>query len=183
MSALRSVPADEPDAELMRRVAADDTDAFALLYDRHAARAYRVASTVCHRPGAAEAAVEKAFLSIWKDRSSYRPRPEGVATWAMTIVRDRAIDVARRASMQDRQRCGDAVSEVRPATVDTPADDDAGHLRGLLATLPDEQSEIITLAFFGGLSHTGIAAHLGLPSGTVKGRMRLGLQKLSRGLA
>jgi RNA polymerase sigma-70 factor (ECF subfamily) len=166
----------------MRRVADDDADAFASLYDRHAARAYRVARTVCHRPGAAEDAVEQAFISMWKGRSSYRSAPEGFAAWAMAVVRDRAVDVARRDAVQDRQRGGKAAALARPTTNGTGAGDEAGHLRGLLAALPDEQSEVIALAFFGELSHTEIAAHLGLPSGTVKGRMRLGLQKLSRSL-
>lgn len=175
------------DAALMARVLDDDAEAFAELYDRYAAQAYRVASSVCHRPAAAEDAVQEAFISMWKSRLTYRRRPGGFAPWAMTIVRNRAIDVARRDAVHDRRRDGDASgASDRPASTDIAADAAAGdaarQLRSLLAALPAEQREVITLAFYGQLSHDEIAAHLGLPSGTVKGRMRLGLQKLSRSL-
>ena len=175
------------DAELMGRVQDDDAEAFALLYDRHASRAYRVACSVCHRPGSAEDAVQEAFISIWTNRLTYRRRPEGFAAWAMTIVRNRAVVVARRDAVHDRRGNGDARSDDRPSSIDIAADpaasDEARHLRGLLAGLPDEQREVITLAYYGQLTHTEIAAHLELPTGTVKGRMRLGLQKLGRSLA
>ena len=161
------------DAELMARVQDDDAEAFALLYDRHASRAFRVASSVCHRPGAAEDAVQEAFISIWKSRATFRRRTEGFAAWAMTIVRNRATDVARRDAVHERRRNGDAPSEDRPAPNDVAAEiaasDEAKHLRSLLAGLPDEQCEVITLAFYGQLSHTEIADHLDLPTGTVKG--------------
>lgn len=189
MSVLRSAAvlgAVLADAELMRRVTDDDAEAFALLYDRHATKAYRLARTVCDRPSAAEEAVQEAFISIWRSRLTYEHRAEGFAAWAMTIVRHRAIDITRRDSTHERRRGGDAASEVRAADVDVAAEAVAGeegrHLRRLLAALPDEQREVITLAFYGELSHSEIAAHLGLPPGTVKGRMRLGLQKLNGSL-
>ena len=183
----RPASAGASDAALMRRFQVhDDAEAFALLYDRHAAKAQRVARAVCQREGAAEDAVQEAFISIWRGRRTYRQRQEGFGAWAMTIVRNRAIDIARRDALQERCRDVAAGPEYRPAARDVAdevvARDDARHLRKLLAALPDEQSEVIAMAYYGGLKHTEIAACLELPAGTVKSRVRLGLQKLSRSL-
>ena len=145
----------------MRRVQRDDADAFAQLYDRYAARALRIATAICRQPDAAEEAVQEAFVAIWKRRGSYQPLPGGFAAWAMTIVHDRAADA------EALQRGAGPIG-------------DAQRARTLLAGLPETQREVISLAFYGELTHTEIAARLSLPPGTVKGRMRLGLQTLSR---
>lgn len=178
----RPVAATSSDAELMLQVQDNDAGAFEQLYDRHCARAYRIATEICRRPGAAEDAVQEAFISMWRSRMSYRPGLGEVAAWAMTVVRNRAIDVSRRDARHDERR-GDAEPlERESAAVNISADaiaaDDAQRLRERLAALPATQREVITLAFYGELSHSEIAAHLELPAGTVKGRMRLGLEQL-----
>ncbi|MCW2967560.1 MAG: polymerase sigma factor [Solirubrobacteraceae bacterium] len=175
-------PQQHSDAELLRRMNAGSTAAFGELYDRYAARALRVARSVSRNPGTAEEAVQDAFEAIWKSRCTYRADRGPVAPWAMAIVRHRALALAGRRGFP---LAGPAVwSLPEPASpaeeiVDAAvAQDEARLLRGLLARIPVGQREVITLAFYGQLTHAEIAERLGLPAGTVKGRMRLGLGKL-----
>lgn len=175
-------PSASDDRRLMREVSAGSIAAFGELYDRFCQRAYGVAFSVCGDEGRAQDAVQEAFLSLWKSRASYRSQRGSVAAWLLTVVRYRAIDVARRDGTHVARWASDDRLDERSAP-DNVSDsvierDDAGHLRGALALLSDEQREVITLAYYGQLSHTEIATRLGLASGTVKGRMRLGLQKL-----
>lgn len=169
------------DRELMAEMAAGSIDAFEAIYDRYCDRAYRVARTVCYDGGHAEDAVQDGFLSIWRSRGGYEAEKGTVAAWILTLVRRRAVDVAVanerhlvRSAQDDRPepRSGEDVFEI------AAAHETAQLLRASLATLPDAQAEVIALAFYGQLSHTEIAAQLGLPAGTVKGRMRLGMKKL-----
>lgn len=186
---MSSVPsAHETEPELMARVQADDTEAFGMLYDRLASRALRVAHAVGVDRDRAEDAVQEAFLSIWRGRCGYRSDRGDVHTWALGIVRNRAIDSLRRNGRHDRARDGreDLAAEL-PAlglVADDTADrDEASRLRALLAALPLAQREVIALAYFGELTHSEIAQELALPLGTVKGRMRLGLEKLRSQIA
>lgn len=176
---------EESDESLMRRVQGDDPVAFGRLYDRHAAPALAIAKSVLRDAGAAEEAVQEAFISIWRGRAGYRTEVNAsFRGWAMTTVRNRAIDSHRSQRAAKRPRIADgAVDEVpEPASshvIDRFAQvDERETLNRLVARLPVAQAEVITLAFYGELSHTEIAEQLGLPAGTVKGRMRLGLEKL-----
>jgi RNA polymerase sigma-70 factor (ECF subfamily) len=171
------------DEELMGRVRGGDQAAFGELYDRHATRAYRVARSVCNSHSQAEDAVQEGFLSLWRARSQYRTGHGTFQAWAMTTVRRRAIDslrneaAAKRPQVVPLEDARDARSTDDPhraAAARKSADDLAAALR----RLPDEQAEVVVLAFFGELSHREIAQRLALPPGTVKGRMRLGLEKL-----
>jgi len=178
----RTPRAPPSDGELMAEVSAGSLESFGDLYDRYRDRAYRVARAVCHDDGSAQEAVQDGFLAVWNSRSNYRPQQGTVAGWLLTVVRYRAIDIARRNRRHASRRARDdqldrrsAVDELFETAVRR---DDAQRLQTSLAMLPDTQAEVITLAYCGQLSHTEIAAQLGLPTGTVKGRMRLGLQKL-----
>ena len=174
--------AERQDTVLMRLIQDARSDAFEELYDRYCDRAYRVARSICRDAGRAEEAVQETFIALWRNPGSYRASRGTVAAWLMTVARNRAIDVARRDRFYVDRRVDFNVIELHRARVDTPAQlealDESEHMRGLLAQLPDTQREVIVLAFFGELTHAEIATHLGLPSGTVKGRMRLGLTKL-----
>lgn len=144
----------------MGRVQRDDSAAFAELYDRHSRSAFRVADSVIPDPGQVEEVVQEGFLSIWRGRAGFSPRPGGtVRSWVMETIHDRAVDSALR-TLSSR--------------------DEGDDLRISLSRLPEAQAEVIALAYFGGLTHTEIAGQLDLPAGTVKGRMRLGLEKLRR---
>ncbi len=172
------------DRELMRLVqAADDTEAFAVLYDRLAPAAVQLARRICLDSDRAQDAVQDGFLSIWRGRAGYEPDRGEVHTWMFEIVRNRAIDSWRRTDRHDSRRSGtETAAEQLPAPGDVETDavahEDARRLHVLLADLPAAQREVITLAYFGQLSHTEISDALELPLGTVKGRMRLGLTTL-----
>lgn len=174
------------DERLLSRIQAGDDQALSELYDRRCFQAYRVAFAVCRDRGWAEEAVQEAFLSVWREPAGYRSERGVVGAWLMTIVRHRAIDVMRRNEKHSSRRAGSENLDGRPAADDVSADvigaAEGDRLRGLLAQLPDAQQEVISLAYFGQLSHTEIALQLQLPPGTVKGRLRLGMQKLRHGL-
>jgi len=167
----------------MLRVQSGDTEAFAQLYDRHSPRAYRVAQSVCRSSSSAEDAVQDGFLSIWRSRGSYRPGKGSFKAWSMRVVQNRAIDTVRRERPAARPAADELADDlpdlVSPSVQDqVVAGSEGVAVRGALAHIPPAQAEVITLAFFGGLSHSEIAHELALPAGTVKGRMRLGLEKL-----
>lgn len=175
-------PSPSDDRELMGQVRGGSLEAFAEFYDRFCDRAYRVAFSVCRDEGPAEDAVQEAFLSIWRSRASHRPHQGTIAAWVLTVVRHCAIDLVRRDGPRAAQSGSDDRREGRTAPDEVGEEilqrDDANRLRASLARLPEAQQEAILLAYFGQLSHTEIATQLGLPAGTVKGRMRLGLRKL-----
>lgn len=121
-------------------------------------------------------------LSVWNSRDTYRPERPSAAPWLLTVVRYRAIDIARR-EIQDRQhRTGHQTSEELGTGEDIAGDAaqsiDGRRVRLLLARLPEAQQEVVVLAFYGQLTHTEIADTLSLPLGTVKSRIRLGYDQL-----
>lgn len=169
------------DNEVMADVKAGSVDALGVLYDRYCDRAYRIAWSVCGDDGRAQEAVQETFISIWTTHGTYEQRGN-VAAWVLTIARHRAIDIARRNAPHAAHRASDERLHKLPApgcvAEHVVKQSQARDLQSLLADLPDAQREVITLAFYGQLTHTEIAKHLQLPAGTVKGRMRLGLQRL-----
>lgn len=172
----------ESDTHLMSRVQGDETGAFELLYDRYATRAFRIALGVCRDSGRAEDAVQEAFLDLWRHRKSFRSSGS-FCGWILLIVRHRAIDSIRREATRPplaeaRDDWSDPARPSVPGQVIADAEGDA--LRAALAGLPEAQAEVIALAYFGQMTHSEIAKGLSLPAGTVKGRMRLGLEKLAR---
>ena len=176
------------DEDLMPLVQAGDAGAFAVIYDRHAAAAFSLVYRIVGRRAEAEDALQEAFLSIWRSGGRYDPARGSVRSWLLGIVHNRAIDVIRRASVHERRRTSDEGIEERLAAPERTEAEvvrrmDALQVRAALAALPPEQVRVIELAYFGGFTHTEIAELLSLPLGTVKARMRLGLQRLRGGLA
>lgn len=167
------------DAALMVRVQADDCDAFGMLYDRFAIRAYGVARAVCADDSRAEDIVREAFLSVWRGRASYRPEDGSLVGWVMGIVQQRAIDALRSGNRRPADGHIDDRLAAPGSTQDTVVErEQAARLGSTLARLPAAQRDVIILAYFGNLSTSEIARDLSLPVGTVNGRMRLGLSKL-----
>jgi RNA polymerase sigma-70 factor, ECF subfamily len=171
----------------MQLIGNGDPRAFELLYDRHGGAAFSLAYRMVGNRVAAEDISQEAFLSIWRSRLRYRPERGSVRTWVLGIVHHRAIDALRRNVVHDRRRAGMEGIEERfeaPERTDVEAArrEEAASVRGALEALPDEQCKVIELAYFGGFSHSQIAEMLEMPVGTVKGRMRLGLEKLRRQL-
>lgn len=177
------------DEELMLLVERRDQRAFEVLYDRHGGPAYSLAHRIIGDAQSAEDVVQEAFLSIWRSGSRYDTARGSVRSWTLGIVRNRAIDFLRRASVPARRLDfdDDAALESQQAEVLTDSEairrETSGRLRGILAQLPGQQAEVIGLAYFGGFTHSEIAEMLGIPIGTVKGRMRLGLEKVRATLA
>ena len=166
-----------------------DADAFAVLYDRHGGAAYSLAHRIVGNPAHAEDVTQEAFLSLWRTGARFDAARGSVRSWTLGIVRNRAIDALRRASSQAPKLDldDDAALEGQPAgeLTDSAAirRETSRKVRGAIGELPSEQSEVIGLAYFGGFSHSEIAEMLGMPLGTVKGRMRLGLEKIRVSLA
>jgi len=175
------------DEELMQLVQGGDARAFEVVYDRHSGSAFSLAYRMCGTRAQAEDVVQEAFLNIWRSGGRYDRMRGSVRTWVLGIVHNRAIDALRRAVVRDRVRASDEGMEERfesgeRTDVEVARRDEARAVRGMLDELPAEQCKVIELAYFGGFTHTEIARMLEMPVGTVKGRMRLGLQKL-RGAA
>ncbi|MDX6641586.1 MAG: hypothetical protein QOF12_2597 [Solirubrobacteraceae bacterium] len=171
------------DEDLMELVRGGDSAAFEVVYERHRVVAYSLAHRMCGRRSAAEDVLQEAFLSAWRRASSYDPARGSVRTWLLGIVHHRAVDALRRSGGAGRRQVDVPVEDIEvDAGVHVDADvierERAGQVREALSDLPAEQSKVIELAYFGGFTHTEIADMLGVPVGTIKGRMRLGLGKL-----
>src|SRR5215208_5234125 len=171
----------------MALVQEGDPRAFEVLYDRHAGAAFSLAYRMVGNRGRAEDISQEAFLSIWRSRLRYRSDRGSVRTWVLGIVHHRAIDSLRRNLVHDRRRTSAEGLEERQQApeltdVEVARRDEARQVRSAIETLPSEQSRVIELSYFGGFTHSQIAEMLETPVGTVKGRMRLGLEKLHREL-
>jgi RNA polymerase sigma-70 factor, ECF subfamily len=177
------------DEELMPLLADKDPEAFEVFYDRHGGAAYSLAYRIVGDRSAAEDVTQEAFLSIWRSGARFDRARGSVRAWTLGIVRNRAIDALRRQSGKAPKLDFDdeAVLEQRPSAELTDEQalqrESAREVRGALSELPDEQSKVIELAYFGGFSHSEIAEMLSMPLGTVKGRMRLGIEKIRTELA
>jgi RNA polymerase sigma-70 factor (ECF subfamily) len=177
------------DEELMPLVGGRDPEAFEVLYDRHGGAAYSLAYRIVGDRAAAEEVTQEAFISVWRSGARFDAARGSVRSWLLSVVRNRAIDFLRsRAGKAPKLTFDDdSVLEQRPAAEMTDEEalrrETAAELRGALGKLPGDQSKVIELAYFGGFSHSEIAEILSLPMGTVKGRMRLGLEKIRGELA
>ena len=176
-------PAANPgDDELLAAVARGDHPALLALYDRHGRVAYGLAYRILNDAGAAEEAVQDAFVRVWRRASSFGPTRGVGRAWLLTIVHHCAIDLVRRRAGAPAIVAGlDEVAErqaVPAAWSDIASKLESERVRGAVATLPGEQRRAIEMAFFDGLTHREIAERDGLPLGTVKGRLRLGLRRL-----
>jgi RNA polymerase sigma-70 factor (ECF subfamily) len=175
------------DEDLMHLVQRSDPRAFEVLYERHSGAAFSLAYRMVGRGNVAEDVVQEAFLSLWRSGARYERTRGSVRTWVLGIVHHRAIDQLRRSSVHDKRRASDEGLEERLESRERTDNEvarreEAATIRSAMDSLPAEQSHVIELAYFGGFTHTEIAEILGAPVGTVKGRMRLGLEKLRNSL-
>ena len=180
------------DEDLISLAGDGDAQAFALLYDRHSGAAYSLAHRMMNGRQAAEDLAQDAFIKVWRAARSYRAGRGSVRTWILSIVRNQGIDQLR--SQASRRRTQEKVEASAPRS--KPSEDfvecwrnpQRDQVREALNTLPADQLKILELAYFSAYTHVEIADVLGLPLGTVKGRMRLGLKMLrdhfeARGMA
>ncbi|MGH2364701.1 MAG: sigma-70 family RNA polymerase sigma factor [Chloroflexota bacterium] len=185
---IESLPADERDRRLLERVATErDPDALARLYDAYAGLAYSLTLRMLRDPGLAEDVVQEAFFNVWRNAGRFELARGSVHTWLLSIVHNLTIDKLRRARRKHSLDVGlDAAEEVLEAPDvwrDVSARLETERIRQGLSGLPSEQRRTIELAYYGGCTQTEIAARLHIPLGTVKGRLRLGLDKLRLALA
>jgi RNA polymerase sigma-70 factor (ECF subfamily) len=177
------------DEDLMPLVARQDPLAFEVFYDRHSGAAYSLAYRIVGGRTAAEDVTQEALLSIWRSGARYDRARGSVRSWTLGIVRNRAIDMLRKESGRSPKLAagGDEILERRAAEELTDAEavrrETAKEVRGAIKELPHDQSRVIELAYFGGFSHSEIAEMLNEPLGTIKGRMRLGMDKIRATLA
>ncbi len=166
---------------LLQRVQAKDEDALVALHARYAGLVYSVAHRVLGERMAAEEVTQDTFMRLWAKAHTYDPARGEFIVWLLTIARRLAIDALRQ--RQRKAPLGDALSiDDRPDLWDNLLSTSSGELRrtllAVMDSLPAEQRQAVELAYFYGLSHSAIAAQLGWPLGTVKTRLRQGMQRL-----
>ncbi len=171
----------------MQLVTRGNAAAFELIYERHSQAAFSLAYRMAGSRGVAEDVVQEAFLNIWRSGARYERARGSVRTGLLGIVHHRAIDALRRSFVHERRRASDEGLEDQLETgertdVQAARHEDAATVRAALERLPADQSHVIELAYFGGFTHTEIAAMLETPVGTIKGRMRLGREKMRHAL-
>lgn len=169
---------EEDDSDLVHRVAQGDEDAFRRLYEKYLDAVYSMALKVTREPHMAEDVAQEVFVRLWQRAGQYRKKRGRLLSWLLSITRNHAIDRLRyhnrRPVAEEELDLGRQNTSAR--TIWEAFEDEI--IRLSLDELPDEQRQCLELAFFYGLSHTDIAEMLGVPLGTVKSRIRLGLQKL-----
>lgn len=174
----------QADAELLERVAAGDEAAFSQLYDRFSPGLYSMVMKMTNDEAEAKDVLQDAFSHIWRRAATYDGRRSAAFTWAVMITRNKCID-----RMRVRQRFSRIVEKATLEQDGQPLVDEAAseeaemrdrrvRLRTVLAKVSPDQQQAIELAFFNDFTHEQIAERLGAPLGTVKARIRRGLQKL-----
>ena len=169
------------DSELVARAAAGDERAVGLLYDRYGTVLYAVAFRVLGERADAEEVVLEAFTQAWRDAPRFEPGRGSVAGWLTTIARSRALDLVRARTRRSRITAAAAAgAPAAPPGPDSALDHEERRreVRRALDALSPTQRQAIELAYFEGLSQSEIAERLQEPLGTIKTRVRLGMQKL-----
>jgi len=170
------VASTEGDDELITKVRARDSFAFETLYDRYARLVYAIAVRMLSQPAAAEDITQAVFLKIWSAPQSFRGG--NFPGWIARVVRNRCLDELRSRAHGSLDPIADAVTECS-LTEDTAfADIDAEQIRAAISRLPADQRELIELGFYGGLTQEEMSRRTQTPLGTVKSRIRTGLQRL-----
>jgi RNA polymerase sigma-70 factor (ECF subfamily) len=182
------VSRDRSDVELLGATASQDAQALAALYDRYAAGLNGLALRITGDAADAEEVLGDVFAQVWRDAGRFDPSRGSVASWLVTITRSRALDTVRARGR--RARLAESAAReapVNPAAMGGPpeladamtyAGEREAHVRSALDALPEEQRQVLELAYFEGLSQSEIAARLATPLGTVKTRARLAFVKL-----
>lgn len=173
------------DQSLLQQMCQGAQWAMEALYQRYYRYAYSLAYHIVHDTAGAEDIVQDAFLAIWRKASTYQKQQGSVRSWLQAIVHHRAIDCVRAAAHRSTQWLPLQTEHEQDLPADTPevweeawSNEQRLLVRRVLAQLSSEQRQVIELAYFEGYTHAQIAERWNIPLGTVKGRMRLGLQKM-----
>ena len=174
----------DDEASLIGCIARADRGALRSLYDRLSGHAFAVALRVLGSRSEAEDAMQDGFLDVWTRSARFDPARGSGRTWVLSIIRNRAIDRLRTrgaiARMTDRVEADGTVGGNRGPTPLEQVESRVARERvqQALAGLTEEQRRVLEMAYFGGLSHSEIAAQLGEPLGTIKSRVRAAMEKL-----
>jgi RNA polymerase sigma-70 factor (ECF subfamily) len=175
----------DADSQLVLAVAGGSSDALGRLYDRYGATVYALARRIVSRLEDAEEVVQDVFAQVWRQAHQYRTERASVAGWIVMLARTRAIDRlrARRARPDEDRGIEPTAAVPVPATGPNPEEsalsaDDVKRVREALSALPEQQRTLLELAYYSGLTHTEIAEKTGIPLGTVKTRIRSGMESL-----
>jgi RNA polymerase sigma-70 factor, ECF subfamily len=174
-------------APLVERAAGGDADALAQLYDGTVSLVYGLALRILRDAGGAEEITEDVYMQVWRQATRYDSARGSVVRWLLTLTRSRAIDRLRAGATQ-RERSAPLdeaadVLETMPGPEHAATEGERRTLvRAALARLSAEQRQAVELAYFRGMSHSEIASHVGVPLGTVKTRIRLGMNRLRASL-
>jgi RNA polymerase sigma-70 factor (ECF subfamily) len=171
--------------EVRSRLVARDDTALTELYDQFGSYVYGLAARVIGDRRAAEDVTQDVFLSLWERPEAFEPERGRLRTFVGTLAHRRAIDYVRREEARRRRTARDAASIVPIPDVDelAMAIVTAEQVRAEVERLPADQREAIELAYFGGRTYRQVADELGIPEGTAKSRMRLGLRRIADALA
>lgn len=178
------------DEALIARLAQGDLAALDHLYGRYARPVFSLALRVLGDSADAEEATQDVFERLWRYAPSFDPDRGRFGSWLLGMTHHVAVDRLRKRQRRPHTMSGEAAETATRMLSDTAADVSATTLRSLeaeqvrraLRSLPAEQQQAIELAYFGGLSHLEIAARLGDPLGTVKARIRRGMERLRSAL-
>jgi RNA polymerase sigma factor (sigma-70 family) len=187
-----SDPVTAPEAEaleyscrqLIARIAAAESPALAELYELTAGRVYALAIRITAQRPTAEEVVSDVYLQVWRQAGRYDPARGRVLVWLLTICRSRALDALRR-RMPDHKTLEEPQSEIAGGEepLDILLNSERRHaIHAALSILSVEQRQLLALAFYRGLTHSQLAAHTGLPLGTVKSLLRRAMQTLKQEL-
>lgn len=178
------------DPSLIKLITQQDEAALGELYDRYHRLIFSIALNVVGDRRIAEEITLDIFTRIWEKAATYEVDKAKVTTWMVRMARNRSIDVLRREDVRPMKDSIDWADVANQPATNSRMPEAAVQLtlqqervRQAIAGLPKNQKEVLALAYFGGLSHSEIANELGLPVGTVKGRIRSGMGKLRTLLA
>lgn len=173
--------APDQDGEMAAQLQRGDAVGVEALYDKYGRLAFSLAYRILGDRTAAEDVVQEAFLGLWRNARAFDPNRGNIRSWLLSIVHNRAIDRFRGTTRIRKESQIEAVErliEAPDAWETVSAHLERGQIREGFDSLPEAQRETLELAYFGGYTHLEIAARMGVPLGTVKGRMRMGLEKM-----
>jgi len=178
---LHPEPAQDADVELLSAIARGDEAALAALYDRYRLILFGLIQRILHSRAEAEDVLQEVFLQVWQKAADFNQARGRPFTWLVTLARSRAIDRLRSLGARERLATASArveTEEVGDAVTDAILSERGEVLRDALRELPEEQRQVLLLAYFDGFTQTEIAKRTGSPLGTVKTRMRSGMGRL-----
>lgn len=173
------------DAQLMKKIQHGDEEALAALYHRHQVLLRAIAGRILNNDHDVDELLQECLLELWQHAADYREEKGCAIAWIITVVRRRSIDRVRRQATYGRvqERFREEMT-VRHEETFTGADEEvaqsdrADAVMQLIGRLPEPQQQAVQLAFYHGMSQRQIAAHTGMPLGTIKTRLELALRKL-----